>query len=109
MAVCSTAGCPNLTDRGRCPVHRRAADAQRPNSTARGYDHRWAATRAAYLAAHPWCSHPGCPLPATDVHHVDGLGPNGPAGHTWPNLAGFCRAHHSQRTARDQPGGFNAH
>jgi len=44
---------------------------------------------------------------ATDVDHIDGLGPNGPRGHDWSNLRALCHSHHSQRTARDQPGGWH--
>lgn len=74
----------------------------------RGYDRRWRATSAAYRTAHPRCQHPGCHQPATEVDHIDGLGPNGPRGHDWTNLRGLCKPHHSQRTARDQPGGWYA-
>lgn len=62
----------------------------------------------AYLLAHPICEDPvGCIEPATDVDHIDGLGPNGPRGHDWDNLRSSCHSHHSKRTARDQPGGWN--
>lgn len=75
----------------------------RPNSTQRGYDNRWRKTRARHLAAHPDCEQ--CGAPATDVDHIDGLGPLGPAGHEPSNLRSLCHSHHSQRTARDQPAG----
>jgi 5-methylcytosine-specific restriction protein A len=42
------------------------------------------------------------------VHHLDGLGPTGPLGHKWVNLQALCQTHHSQITAREQPGGWNA-
>ena len=48
-----------------------------------------------------------CDAPATDVDHIDGLGPQGPAGHDPANLRGYCHPHHSARTARDQPGGWH--
>lgn len=101
--ACTWPGCPNPGP-GRCPTHRD----QRPHSSARGYDHRWARTRSAYLAAHPRCEHPACQQPAAHVDHLDGHGPNGPRGHDWRNLRALCQPHHSQRTARDQPGGWNA-
>lgn len=107
--------CPELTadPSGKCERHlaeaRKASDAKRPNSAARGYDERWRKTRAAYLQRYPTCQDPsGCTEKATDVDHIDGLGPAGPQGHDWANLRGLCKAHHSKRTARDQPGGWNA-
>ena len=107
LTACNTPGCPNLIPRGqrRCPDH---AKDTRPSPTRRGYGQRWQNTRAAFLRFHPACDEPGCTLPATDVDHIDGLGPGGPRGHDWTNLRGYCHAHHSQRTARDQPGGWAA-
>ena len=111
LSVCAEPGCPVLTADGRCDAHRasarRASDRRRPNSRARGYDARWQRTRRRYLAAQPWCEEPGCTEQATDVDHVDGLGPTGPAGHDPANLRALCHSHHSQRTARDQPGGWH--
>lgn len=111
--VCTTPGCPNLTPAGRCDTCRRDArrdsDTRRPNARARGYDARWQRTRAAYLALHPTCEcdNPDCREPATNVDHVDGLGPRGPRGHDPSNLRALSHACHSRRTARDQPGGWN--
>ena len=107
MRVCNVPGCGQLTDQPRCAEHRRAAEQARGSSHARGYDRKWRVTRRRYLAAHPLCVEPGCPRLATDVDHIDGLGPLGPAGHDWANLRGLCHSHHSQRTARDQPGGWH--
>lgn len=112
MKICAEPGCPRLTDSTRCETHRkqrrRASDAKRLSAGARGYDARWRKTRAAYLRAHPICQHEdGCIEPATDVDHIDGLGPKGPQGHDFENLRAYCHRHHSQRTARDQPGGWN--
>lgn len=113
MKVCAEPGCPALIAAGtRCEHHRkskrRQADQRRPNARARGYDQTWERTRANYLAAFPICQwHEGCLTPAVDVHHLDGQGPAGPHGHDWANLAGLCRSHHAQTTARQQPGGFN--
>ena len=113
MRVCAEPGCPTLTNATRCDgcrkAKRRAEDKRRPNARQRGYDTRWQRTRAAYLAAFPICQHPdGCLNPATDVDHIDGWGPNGPRGHDFGNLRGYCHSHHSERTARDQPGGWAA-
>lgn len=113
LAVCPTPGCPTLTPRGRCPTCTRAARRGRGSARARGYDQEWERTQRAYLEAHPYCECDECMvLPeimrpwATEVHHRDGLGPNGPRGHDWSNLMSATRAHHSRITAREQPGGW---
>jgi 5-methylcytosine-specific restriction enzyme A len=95
---CSWPSCPNLKP---CPDHRR------PTAAARGYDRRWGATRAAYLRTHPTCEQAGCHTAAVDVHHLDGLGPNGPKGHAASNLQALCKRHHAGITARMQPGGWH--
>lgn len=111
-SVCTTTGCtsPAPPGRSRCDPHRReynaTVDSRRPTAAARGYDRKWQATRAAYLNTHPMCED-GCGQPATDVDHIDGLGPNGPHGHDWSNLRALAHACHGRRTARDQPGGWN--
>lgn len=110
--VCAEPGCPDLVEgTTRCERHRkqkrRREDRKRPGARQRGYDAEWERTRRAYLAAFPVCQYAGgCLEQATDVDHIDGLGPKGPRGRDWANLRGFCHRHHSQRTARDQPGGF---
>jgi 5-methylcytosine-specific restriction protein A len=112
LTLCSwPAGCPNLTQRGLCPKHRaitkRAYDRRRPGARERGYDAHWEATRSTYLAEHPVCEAEGCDALSTDVDHLDGRGPLGPAGHDPSNLRALCHPCHSARTARDQPGGWN--
>lgn len=118
LTVCNCTGCsfcgarcPRLVSGGRCEgchaERRREADRRRPNSTERGYDHRWARFAKAYLADHPTCEETGCSEPATDVDHLDGRGPLGPRGFDRTNCLARCHPHHSQRTARDQPGGWN--
>jgi 5-methylcytosine-specific restriction protein A len=44
---------------------------------------------------------------ATEVDHVDGLGPLGPRGHDWANLQALTKAHHSRKTGRET--GFGNH
>lgn len=111
MQVCSTPGCPTLTASGKCPAcrnkGRRDSDSKRPSATERGYDTKWRRVRAKYLKRYPGCEEPGCSERATQVDHIDGLGPLGPAGYDWSNLRSYCHAHHSQRTARDQASGWN--
>ena len=41
---------------------------------------------------------------ATDVDHIDGLGPLGPRGYDPGNCRALCHSCHSWRTARDQSG-----
>ncbi len=113
LRICVEPGCPELTDSTRCERHRkakrRAQDRRRPTANARGYDARWQRTRAEHLRLHPMCMDPeGCIQPATDVDHIDGLGPLGPRGHDHENLRSLCAHHHHVRTAKDQPGGWNA-
>lgn len=107
--VCSEAGCTELTDGAKCEQHRlagrRTADRRRPGAWARGYNARWERTRRAYIREHPRCEHPTCSELATDVDHIDGLGPTGPRGHDWPNLQALCHSHHSVKTAA-QDGAF---
>lgn len=102
--VCTTPGCPKRTQGGKCPDCRKDT---RPSAAKRGYDHKWRRTRGRYLQLHPTCEHAGCAEQATDVHHKDGKGPQGPSGHQHHNLLALCHTHHSQRTAREQPGGWN--
>lgn len=109
LKVCSTPGCPALVPSGvgRCDDCDRGADRSRGTAAERGYDARWRRTRADFLLEHPLCSEVHCLALAVDVDHIDGEGPLGPRGHDFSNLRPFCQPHHSQRTARDQPDGWN--
>jgi 5-methylcytosine-specific restriction protein A len=99
--------CGRLSQGHRCPAHIQRD--RRPSAHKRGYTARWATFARSYLKDHPWCEHPqGCTELATQVHHLDGLGPNGPQGFDPTNLQALCHTHHSQTTADLQPGGFNA-
>lgn len=75
----------------------------RASPTERGYDARWRRTRARYLRHHPTCEVVGCNTTATDVHHLDGRGPLGPAGHELSNLQALCHSHHSVITNAAMP------
>ena len=109
LSICSVHGCPEPTTSGKCKEHQRQAkresENRRPRAHERGYDSRWRRTRKRYLALHSHCVE--CGAPATEVDHIDGLGPSGPRGHDYSNLQALCKRHHSQRTAREQPGGWN--
>lgn len=99
------AKCGKRSPKKRCPEHRRKEN--RPNSRQRGYTAAWERERKRYLTAYPWCAC-GCGARATDVHHIDGLGPDGPRGFDWDNLEALAHGCHSARTAAEQPAGWNA-
>ena len=102
--VCTDPDCGTLVKGGgRCPTHR--PKDTRPSAAQRGYDARWRATRARFLHRFPDCQWADCIAPATDVHHLDGLGPTGPAGYDETNLVSLCHSHHSRITGHLQPGG----
>jgi len=114
LSVCPSPGCPVLTPGGRCSDCKARAQAMRRGSSRSGYGVAWQRTRRAFLREHPWCECDECmtlsPLlrpPATEVNHIDGLGPLGPRGHDWSNMQAMTKAHHSRVTAREQPGGWN--
>jgi len=116
MSVCTVPGCPVLVaGGGRCRECKARAGAMRRGAYKGGYrDSAWQRTRRAYLRENPYCECAECaslsmllrPL-ATEVNHIDGLGPLGPRGHDWSNLQAMTKAHHSKITAREQPGGWN--
>lgn len=88
--------CGRLTEQKRCPDHR--CDT-RPPPEERGYDEAWQRVRRRVLRARPICEEPGCTLPATDVHHIDGRGPRGD--NSDGNLRALCHSHHSRITAAE--------
>jgi 5-methylcytosine-specific restriction enzyme A len=113
ITVCCEPGCPTLV-RGasRCPQHHLP-----DRRGSRGYSTAaWQRARTAYLKAHPICewTHQGdryveiCLSLATEVDHIDGLGPRGPRGTDLTNLRALCKTHHSQRTGRDHKPGSRA-
>lgn len=119
--VCSTPGCPNLTDvGGRCASCAAQADrARRPTGNPyRSAGHQ--RFRIDVLARNPYCVCAGdcgrhermCGARATVADHwpverrdlvAQGLDPNDPA-----RGRGLCRPCHDRKTARTSPGGWNA-
>ncbi|MGO9957940.1 MAG: HNH endonuclease signature motif containing protein [Solirubrobacteraceae bacterium] len=92
--LCAEPGCDAFVENGgRCPAHRRRR-APQPAPSALGYDRRWRAFARRFLASHPRCEYLGCTAPATEVHHLDGLGPNGPRGYDGNNLQALCKRCH---------------
>lgn len=81
---------------------KRAIDAQRPGPRQRGYDSEWERGRAEYLAEHPYCSRFGCREPAVDVDHIKSIRDRPDLRLVRSNWRGYCRSHHSSRTAKEQ-------
>ena len=105
---CATPGCGALVDSGFCDKHathkndtRKAADAQRPSSSARGYDHRWQQFRAAFftLAENVMCSI--CTIkPASEIHHKQKLSARPDLKYELGNLQPLCKRCHADLTAQ---------
>lgn len=108
MQVCPTPGCPTLTPAGPCPACKAKARAARPQHKDAGRGTAWRKASARYLETHPYCECPACSaLPqlqrdlATEVDHIDGLGPLGPRGFDPSNWQAMSKRHHSRKTARE--------
>lgn len=106
MQVCPTPGCPTLTPGGRCAPCQAKARAARPQPSRRGYGRAWRKASAEYLQTHPYCECEECEAKpqlqrdlATEVDHIDGLGPLGPRGFDPSNWQAMSKRHHSRKTA----------
>lgn len=95
---CNTPGCPGLTTVRFCLRCRTKRRQLRQDETAPYDTKQWRSCAKAFLRAHPGCAVLNCSWPATEVHHIDGQGPNGPRGRDWTNLRALCKSHHSQIT-----------
>ena len=112
LTICTTSGCPEYTNGGRCTDCQAKAEARRGTSTQRGYGTRHRTTfRTAVLARDPVCVLcQAAPSQHAD-HHPDsrrelvdaGLDPDDPS-----RGRGLCGPCHSRETARHQPGGWAA-
>lgn len=118
--VCSTPGCPEYTQHGKCDTHRREAEQQRGSARHRGYDRDHETRfRKPVLQRDPKCvctaeghGHRGpCGQPSRHADHhphsrrelqAMGLDPNDPQ-----YGRGLCGPCHSSHTAQHQPGGWN--
>lgn len=121
MRVCSVAGCPEITDSGRCLDHRRQAEQRRGRRQQRGYDRRHEVVfREQVLTRDPLCvctdtSHghgPQCLAPSVHADHHPrtrrdlvrlGMDPYNP-----DYGRGTCHSCHSRSTAATTPGGWAA-
>lgn len=81
---------------------RKRTDAKRAASSQRGYDSEWRRFRRAFLDTFPHCSFKGCTADAVDVDHVMDVRRYPALRLTMSNCRGYCHAHHSARTAKDQ-------
>ena len=89
---CRNRWCPEYAGPdGWCPAHRRPSFAGHQVPMPPG----WPVTRAAQLAAFPWCEQ--CGAPATEVHHRHGR----EAGEGPENLASLCWKCHATITGRE--------
>lgn len=121
LSICTTPGCPEYTNGGRCTDCRAQAEAQRGTSTQRGYGTRHRRVfRTAVLARDPFCvcTEPGhghaqpCGEASRHADHhprsrrelaAAGEDPDDPR-----HGRGLCGPCHSSETARHQPGGWAA-
>lgn len=119
--VCSVPGCPEYTEGGRCPEHRRQAEQRRGTARQRGYGKKHEQQfRPGVLARNPTCV-------CTDAGHDHGdpCGKRSVHADHWPldrkaliaasqnpddprHGRGLCGPCHSSETAAHQPGGWNA-
>ena len=97
LSRCAEPGCHNLVafGQGRCGAHQ----LKRPGTTAY-LTPRWRNLSAKVRRERPRCEYPGCGRPSTDVHHLDGLGLDGPAAFERSNLMALCHGHHSTLTGQ---------
>lgn len=105
LLPCRKAGCAELlTTSGYCAAHSKT-DTSRPNSGARGYDHRWRIARARYLTKHPLCvtcQSKGRVVQATVVDHI--IRHQGDKSLFWDkenNWQALCTTCHNRKTAHE--------
>lgn len=67
-------------------------------------DPRWQRARHRKLRTQPTCER--CGNPATQVHHIDGKGLDGPNAYRDTNLEALCTPCHSRHTAATTTGGW---
>ena len=108
---CSYPECRNKVKSGRCEEHNPKDN--RPNSSARGYDHKWSKYREQYLKHHPlcvMCLEQGKYTPATVIDHIKPVenGQADPLFWVASNHQPLCRDCHSYKTRVIDQRGFGA-
>ena len=73
----------------------------RPDSRARGYNHRWEKLSRIYRRSHPVCETPGCDNVSTEVDHIVPIADGGKL-LAVDNLQALCRSCHARKTERDK-------
>lgn len=99
---CGRPGCPALTSGRYCDAHLGEADARRGTAAERGYDHRWRAARAIFLAQNPLCVECLESNRTTAATVVDHKQPHrGDPALFWDrrNWQSLCAEHHGKKTA----------
>lgn len=120
--VCSTPGCPNLTDKGRCLTCRSQAERERGSAYERGYGGSgWETARKEVLARDSCCvcvdgahGHPEpCGAPSTASDHYpherrDLVAAGVPDPDAPHRMRGVCADCHNRKTGATRPGGWAA-
>jgi 5-methylcytosine-specific restriction protein A len=106
---CPAPGCGRISDKRRCPEHRKRKATAKRRATY-GVGPRGAAWRklsAEYLRTHPYCEcdDPACMLPSEQVHHVDGQGATGERGLDPTNLLALSASCHAALEAKQRQRG----
>lgn len=103
---CTWPGCGELTDTGRCLLHRtrerRQLDSARGSAASRGYDSKWQTFRQAFLLSHPLCTvchSRGVIRQATVVDHIVPHKGNQKLFWDQKNLQSLCSTCHNSKTA----------
>lgn len=101
---CSHPGCPNLTDRKYCELHKKEHTSDRPSAESRGYDARWRKASKRFLLMFPFCSvcqREGKITKATVVDHI--VPHRGDQNLFWDeqNWQPLCKSCHDKKTWRE--------
>ena len=111
-SVCSTPGCPHLSQGGKCGECRREAEQARGSARERGYGREHETRfRKAVLARDPICRSCGKARSTVADHWplsrrqlvAQGMDPDEPQ-----HGRGLCKTCHDHSTSERQPGGWNA-
>ncbi|MDP4022333.1 hypothetical protein Q8W71_06840 [Methylobacterium sp. NEAU 140] len=78
----------------------------RPTARQRGYGSAWEKARAAHLAAHPRCTHPGCTAQAVHVHHARPHRGNMAVFWDRSLWRGLCAEHHNRDAQQRERRGY---
>jgi 5-methylcytosine-specific restriction protein A len=113
-SVCTTPGCANTTNRGKCNSCQRRArkdsDRRRPSAADRGYGERWRRRRREFLRLNLTCVDCGATATVADhdpVSRRELVAQGVPDPDAFQYLRPRCTDCHNARTAREQPGGWN--